>query len=97
MNLVWIENARTAFAALYGEKKAAAVCSAVIPGVMKDFRRMLENAAPGESVRESYRLDDKKGDIRIEGRREADALFITRLTVGETPVDLGEKELRIQG
>ena len=95
MNTVWIENARSAFAALYGEARAKMVCGAVIPGVMRDFRRMLEAAAPGETVRETYRLDDKRGDVRLEGRRDADALYLTALAVGGRSVDLGGPELRL--
>lgn len=94
MNLTWIQNARTAFAAVYGEKKGLAVCNAVIPGIMGDFRKMLEKAEPGAAVAETYRLDDKKGDITIEGRRAADGFVLTALTVAGIPVDLGG-EVRI--
>ena len=88
VNLTWIQAARAAFAAVYGEKKGLAVCNAVIPGVMGDFRKMLERAAPGETVRETYRLDDKKGDIALTGRREEAGLLLTSLTVAGLPVDL---------
>ncbi len=81
VNLTWIQAARAAFAAVYGEKKGLAVCNAVIPGVMGDFRKMLERAAPGETVRETYRLDDKKGDIALTGRREEAGLLLTSLTL----------------
>lgn len=89
MNLTWIQNARAAFAAVYGEKKSRAVCDAVIPGVLGDFRRMLDRAKPGAPVRETYRLDDKKGDICLEGRRTAEGRRLTKLTVAGIPVDLG--------
>ena len=89
MNLIWIQNARRAFAALYGEEKGLAVCNAVIPGVMGDFRKVLQKAGEGVNACETYRLDDKKGDIRLEGRRAGDALFLTGLSVGGVPVDLG--------
>ena len=41
----------------------------VMPGILKDFRRMLEAAAPGETVREEYRLEDGKAAIFLTGRR----------------------------
>ena len=89
MNPAWIARARAAFAAVYGEKKGRAVCDAVIPGVLADFRGMLDRAGAGETVRETYRLDDKKGDICLEGRRTAEGRFLTKLTVAGRPVDLG--------
>lgn len=95
MDLTWIGNARKAFAAVYGEKRGAAVCNAVIPGVMGDFRKMLLRAGEGETVRETYRTDDRKTDVRLEGRREGDRLFLTGLSVGGRAVDLGGPELKL--
>ena len=95
MELIWIENARRAFAAVYGEKRGRAVCDAVIPGVLGDFRKMLGRAAEGETVREIYRTDDRKTDVILEGRRENGSLLITWLTVGGTVVDLGGPPLKI--
>lgn len=89
VNLTWIQSARAAFAAVYGEAKGRAVCDAVIPGVLGDFRGMLDRAAPGAAVRETYRLDDKKGDVRLEGRRTTEGRLLTTLTVAGVPVDLG--------
>ena len=94
LNLTWIENARRAFQEVYGDKKGLAVCAAVIPGVMGDFRRMLEKAPEGAALSEDYRTDDLKTDVHIEGRREGDGLVITALLVGGEAVDLGG-ELRI--
>lgn len=87
----WIRNAQTAFIALYGEKKGLSVCGAVIPGIMGDFRRMLTSAEEGRPVRETYRLDDGKGDIRLEGYRDASGCVITRLSVAGRDVDIGGK------
>ena len=95
MNTVWIGNAQAAFAALYGKTKAAAVCAAVVPGVMKDFRRMLEAAAEGGTVRETYRLDDGRGEVSLAGCRESDGLYLTALSVGGRSVDLGEPRVRL--
>lgn len=95
MNARWIESARRAFQAVYGEKKGAAVCAAVLPGVMGDFRKMLERAAPGELIRETYRTDDRRTDVRLEGRRDAAGLCVTRLEIGGAAVDLGTDPLRI--
>lgn len=95
MNTQWIDNARAAFSAVYGDKKGAKVCAAVIPGIMGDFRKMLTRAADGVPVAEDYRTDDLKADIHIEGRRTGDRLSITSLTVGGTPVELGADELAI--
>ena len=95
MNVQWIDAARRAFQTVYGEKKGAAVCAAVLPGVMRDFRGMLERAAPGELVRETYRTDDGRSDVRLEGRRTASGLSITRLEIGGAAVELGTDELKI--
>lgn len=95
MSLAWIGNVRAAFAAVYGEEKGRAVCDAVIPGVLGDFRGMLDRAEPGAVVRETYRLDDRKGEICLEGRRTADGRRLTRLTVAGVPVGLGADGVRI--
>ena len=95
VNLAWIGNVRAAFAAVYGEARGRAVCDAVIPGVLGDFRAMLDRAEPGAAVRETYRLDDKKGDICLEGLRTADGRLLTKLTVAGLPVDLGADSVRI--
>ncbi len=95
VNAAFIGNARAVFAALYGEKRGAAVCDAVIPGILRDFRRMLQAAAPGETVRETYRLDDRRGELRAEGRRDGDGLFLTALSLDGTAVDLGGPALRL--
>ena len=95
MNLAWIQNVRAAFAAVYGETKSRAVCDAVIPGVLGDFRGMLDRAEPGALVKETYRLDDKKGDICLEGCRTAEGRALTKLTVAGVPVDLGADGVRI--
>ena len=93
MNLVWIENVRRAFGALYGEKRGPAVCGAVIPGIMADFRKELQNAPEGSPVTETYRLDDRRGDVIAAGYRRGAALYLTGLSVGGVPVDLGASEL----
>ena len=95
MNPAWIQKARAAFVALYGDKRGRAVCDAVIPGVLGDFRSMLDRAEPGAAVREDYRLDDRKGDICLEGRRTAEGRFLTKLAVAGIPVDLGADGVRI--
>ena len=70
MNLAWIGNARAAFRAMYGEKRGDAVCGAVIPGVMADFRKVLQAAPAGTTAAETYRLDDKRGDVILTGTPE---------------------------
>ena len=99
MNTLWIENARRAFAAVYGEKKGSTVCDVVIPSVLRDFRSMLARAEPGVLVTEDYRTDDKRTEVHLEGRREPagaqQAPVVTRLTVGGGEVDLGSAPLRL--
>ena len=95
VNPLWIRNVRAAFAAVYGETKGRTVCDAVIPGVLGDFRGMLDRAEPGETVRETYRLDDKKGEISLEGRRTEDGRHLAKLTVAGVPVDLGTDGVHI--
>ena len=89
VNLNWIQNARRVFAALYGEEKGLAVCNAVIPGIMGDFRKVLQKAGADVTVSETYRLDDKRGDIRLLGRRAGEDLYLEGLSVAGIPVDLG--------
>ncbi len=88
MNVSWIEKARQAFSAVYGAKKGPAVCGAVIPGIMGDFRGMLLRADAGVVIREDYRTDDRKTEIHIEGRRDGDALTVTALSIGGRTIDL---------
>lgn len=95
MDIRWIENARAAFVRIYGEKRGAAVCNAVIPGVLGDFRKMLAKAAEGAAVTETYRIDDLRADVFLAGYRAGDALYLTRLLVGGETVDLGGEDLRI--
>ncbi len=54
---------------IYGADKGFRIYAVVMPGILKDFRRMLEAAAPGETVREEYRLEDGKAAIFLTGRR----------------------------
>lgn len=95
MDIRWIENTRAAFVRIYGEKRGAAVCNAVIPGVLGDFRKMLLKAADGETVTETYRIDDLRADVFLAGHRAGGALYLTRLVVGGESVDLGGEALRI--
>lgn len=83
------EPARRAFRVLYGDPRGDAVCDTVLPGVMADFRRALSRGPEGHPAREVYRLDDGRGEVVIEGRREPGGLVVTALYVAGRPVDLG--------
>ncbi len=95
MDTGWIQNAQAAFIRLYGEKKGRNVCAAVLPGVMSDFRRMLAEAAPDAVVRETYRLDDGRAELALEGRRTPDDPVLTKLLIGGVPVAFANGELRL--
>ena len=54
---------------IYGKERAAAMTFRVIPSVLSDFLRMLDQAAPGSTVKEEYRLDDGKAALFLTGSR----------------------------
>ncbi|MBR2717097.1 MAG: hypothetical protein IKD79_05110 [Oscillospiraceae bacterium] len=93
MDIRWIQNARAVFVRLYGEKRGLRVCDAVLPGVTADFRRMLAAAGTHVPVRETYRTDDGRTELRLEGLRTDAGPVLTRLTIGGAAVELGDKEL----
>lgn len=93
MNIQWIENARAAFVRIYGPKRGPAVCNAVMPGVMGDFRKTVLAAEERRAVREEYRVDDMRADVVMTGCRRAGACVVTRIEVCGEAIDLGAKEL----
>ena len=97
MNTQWIENIRACFERVYGKERGAKVCGVVVPAVMGDFRKTLLRAAPGQTVTEQYRTDDRKTDVTLTGRRDTsgggEAYVIERIEVGGVPVDLGAEAL----
>lgn len=90
MNIAWIRNVQAEFIRLYGPRRGPKICGAVIPGVMADFRKVLAGAEPGVPIGETYRADDRRTVVRLEGRRlPGGGAELTRLTVNDIPVDLG--------
>ena len=75
------ENAKAALAEIYGSAEASRILMTVMPGITADFRKMLANAAPGETVREVYNLEDGRSAICLEGVRRGSEELVTRLFV----------------
>jgi len=97
MNTQWIGNVQARFKQVYGETRGAAVCGVVIPAVMGDFRKTVLKAAPGQTVTEQYRTDDRKTDVTVTGRRETrdgrEVCVVEKLAVGGVSIDLGAEAL----
>ena len=93
MDIQWIALAQAAFARVYGARRAPKVCAAVMPGVMGDFRKTVLAAPEGMTVREEYRTDDRRTEIRLAGRRETRAgraaCVVTHMEIGGVAIALG--------
>ncbi len=50
---------------IYGPR-AGAVFRTIMPGILADFSKMLNNAGPDAHVTEEYNLEDRKGTIVLE-------------------------------
>jgi len=58
------------FRVWYGPQKGLQVYMTVMPGIMRDFTKMLDQR-PGEQLREEYRLEDGKGTLILNGSKTA--------------------------
>ena len=59
------------FQARYGPGNGMKVYFTVMPGILADFSRMLDER-PGETMTEEYRLEDGKGSLILTGFKRAD-------------------------
>ena len=82
----WMAALNEELAKVYGEKEALRVSVTVLPGILGDFRRMLEASLPGTAVREEYRMEDGRITLYLEGRAEGAGkgkrLLITKVRTG---------------
>ena len=56
---------------IYTKGEGMKVYTAIMPGILGDFDRMLKGAPAGKSLTEEYRLEDGKGVLYVTGRRLA--------------------------
>ena len=59
-----------AFEAMYGPSEGRRRYFSVMAGVLSDFTKELDKN-PGRPMRETYRLDDGRGEITVSGEKTA--------------------------
>ena len=69
-NTSWADAVHEAFVEEFGPAEGARICKVVLPGILGDFRRMLERAFPGVPVREVYHLEHTKAAVTVRGYRQ---------------------------
>lgn len=93
MDANWIKSAQAAFARIYPGGKALEICTAVMPGVIGDFRATVLRAAGGATVSEEYRTEDNRAAISLTGHRETQAgkpvCVVTAMDINGVPIALG--------
>ena len=57
---------------LYGPGKGFKVYTTIMPGILADFKKMLDRTPVGEEISEEYHLEDGKGVIHLHGHRSPD-------------------------
>ena len=55
----------------YGSKEGMRIYLAIVPGILSDFKKMLNKAAPGEQVKETYRFEDENAGVEVTGSKNA--------------------------
>ena len=55
---------------VYGLQEGIGTAEVVVPGILRDFRSMLERAGADETVEEAYRTEDRKAEIVLRGRKD---------------------------
>ena len=69
-NASWADSVLAAFVAAFGQAEGARICKVVLPGILGDFRKMLERAFPGVTVQEVYHLEHTKAAVTVRGYRQ---------------------------
>ncbi|MBQ9606562.1 MAG: hypothetical protein IJV16_05235 [Lachnospiraceae bacterium] len=64
---MWIEKVTDKLSEIYGEDKAGQVSMNIMPSCIADFSKMLEKAAPGDTVNETYRTEDGLAELFFTG------------------------------
>ena len=62
---------------IYGPGRGFSVCNTIMPGILSDFNRMLDQTTVGKEFSEEYRLEDGKGTIHVKGTRQRDGKIST--------------------
>ncbi|MBE6009868.1 MAG: hypothetical protein E7236_04370 [Lachnospiraceae bacterium] len=69
MDFGWTQSLIGAMIPYYGLNGSAKIASVILPGILKDFRKCLKDAAVGAEIKEEYTVDDGKVTIRLVGSR----------------------------
>lgn len=70
----------TALEDVYGVQDAPVKTDVILPAFLQDFYRMIDQAGEGEKVTETYRTEDEKVTLRLEGFRKDGSREIMRVT-----------------
>lgn len=70
----------TALEDVYGVQDAPVRTDVILPAFLQDFYRMIDQAGEGDIVSETYRTEDEKVTLRLEGFRKDGSRAITRVT-----------------
>lgn len=55
----------------YGAKEGMRIYLAIVPGILSDFKKMLNNANSGEQIKETYRFEDENAGVEVTGSKDA--------------------------
>ena len=73
METSWLKSAQAAFSEIYPGGKALEICTAVMPGIIGDFRATVLRAESGAAVSEEYRTEDNRTSVTLTGHRDTRA------------------------
>lgn len=83
----WMNALQDELGRIYGTQEGLRISWTIVPGILGDFRGMLVKAAAGRTVREVYRMEDGRADLKLEGRavqKGSDRkLLVTKIMLGE--------------
>ena len=75
---------------VYGVQDAPVRVDVILPAFLQDFYQMMDRAKEGETVSETYRTEDEKVTLRLEGYRKHNAQgserVITTVTCNGVPL-----------
>ena len=73
METSWLKSAQAAFSRIYPGGKALEICTAVMPGIIGDFRATVLRGKDGVTVSEEYRTEDSRAAVTLTGHRDTRA------------------------
>ena len=71
----------------YGAKDGMRIYLAIVPGILSDFKKMLNNANPGEQIKETYRFEDENAGVEVTGSKDTSG----NMQIEAHLVSLGQK------